>query len=180
MLKESIYSGLQHRVRLSGYKLSVSEIHGSMAAVLCANDSVSFTHWERQFYYAIGAAKKDGNLDGVLSALYDKTRVDLISEDFSFQPVMPDDGASLVDRTSALAQWCEGFLYGLGYILTEDVWSGDCGEILQDLVEISKVDSNVEGEADEASLFELIEYVRIAVQLLRAELQSGGVPVSIH
>ncbi len=180
MRRESIYSGLQQRVQLSGHKMPVCEIHGSMVGVLCVDDSVSYSKWKQQVFDGVGAAKKGDDLDGVLSALFDKSRSDLISEGFSFEPILPDDETSLVERTSALAQWCEGFLYGVGYTATQREWTGDCSEILRDVVEISNVDFNVAGESDEASLFELIEYVRVAVQLLKAELQSGGNSGSIH
>ena len=32
----------------------------------------------------------------------------------TFQPLLPSDDASIGDRTSALGEWCQGFLYGLG------------------------------------------------------------------
>ena len=44
-------------------------------------------------------------------------------------------------RTAALAQWCQGFLYGLGTSVVQDESGlpGDIGEIVRDLTEITHV-----------------------------------------
>ena len=43
-------------------------------------------------------------------------------------------------------------------------------EILKDISEFTKLDTQVEGEEDEAAFVELTEYLRSAVFLLKAEL----------
>lgn len=182
MFDDTIYNGVQHCLYASENDISVAEIHGSMAGVLCADQSVAYPLWLGRIGDDRLSVQKNGNLEGVLAALYAKTRDDLISDVFAFELMLPGDEVCLGERTQALGQWCEGFLYGLGYFVDQGgvEWPSDCTEIVRDLVEISKVDSNVGGEADEFTLFELIEYVRVAVQLLLAELQSLGDPGSMH
>jgi hypothetical protein len=100
-----------------------------------------------------------------------------------FCPLLPEDDASLEDRVGALALWCQGFLFGLGLagFSLDDEKEGDpgavqLGEIVNDLSEISRADISAdefddEDEADFA-LAELIEYVRVSVQIMFEELES--------
>ena len=52
-------------------------------------------------------------------------------------------------------------------------YSRDAQDILKDITEFTKLDTNTEDEdeEDEVALMELIEYLRSAVLLLRDELQ---------
>jgi uncharacterized protein YgfB (UPF0149 family) len=91
-----------------------------------------------------------------------------------FEPLLPDDGAALDARTVALAQWCQGFLYGLGGGAIRDINAlpGQVGEIVRDLAEITRAgaDADDNEEANESAYVELVEFVRIAVQLVFEEL----------
>src|SRR5437867_1106902 len=49
-----------------------------------------------------------------LRALYAATADALLQPDMEFELLLPEDGQSIDTRTAALAQWCQGFLYGLG------------------------------------------------------------------
>ncbi|MBV8975363.1 MAG: UPF0149 family protein, partial [Sinobacteraceae bacterium] len=77
-------------------------------------------------------------------------------------------------------QWCQGFLYGLGAgaITDATVLPGDVGEIVRDLTEISRagVDASQEAESNEAAYTELVEFVRVGVQLLFEELAALRYP----
>ncbi len=100
---------------------------------------------------------------------------------WEFLPLLPDDDASLTLRTDALAQWAQGFLYGLatGDIGRNPALPGTVKEILGDFAEISRatlstdVDSADEGvgdEADEEAYVELHEFMRAGAQLVYDEL----------
>ncbi len=182
MYNKTIYNGVQHCLHACENDISVAEIHGSMVGVLCADQSVAYPIWLARIGDDRRLVQKGENLDDVLAALFAKTRDDLVSDVFAFELMLPGDEVSLAERAQALAQWCEGFLYGLGYVAVQDdvEWPGDCTEIMRDLAEISKVDSNVEDETNEFALFELIEYVKVGVQLLQAELQSMDDPGPVH
>ena len=88
--------------------------------------------------------------------------------------LLPSDAQSLESRTAALAQWCQGFLYGLGSGSIPDVGGlpGDVGEIVRDLTEITRagVDDGDGEESNEGAYAELVEFVRVGVQLLFEEL----------
>ena len=91
-----------------------------------------------------------------------------------FELLLPEDEQPIDARTAALAQWCQGFLYGLGAGAVPDASElpGEVGEIVRDLIEISRagVDAAQDEESNEAAYAELVEFVRVGVQLLFEEL----------
>ena len=91
-----------------------------------------------------------------------------------FEPLLPADDQPIGARTAALAQWCQGFLYGLGAggITDASGLPADTGEIVRDFTEISRagVDETQDEESNEAAYAELVEFVRVGVQLLFEEL----------
>ena len=95
----------------------------------------------------------------------------------SFQPLLPDDAEALMQRVDALAQWCQGFNHGLFVAARtsaaeDEIRSGNTAEIVSDFAEMAQVavgpdEADAEGEAAYA---ELVEYVRVSVQLVYEEL----------
>jgi uncharacterized protein YgfB (UPF0149 family) len=55
----------------------------------------------------------------------------------------------------------------VGYAQTSAEWPGDSAEVMRDLIELTKIDSDVDGEDDEAALIEIHEYLRAAVLTVR-------------
>ena len=98
-----------------------------------------------------------------------------------FDLLLPPDEEPLAVRTAALAEWCQGFLYGLGAGGIPDArrLEGDAGELVRDFAEISRasVGSSEDQEADENAYGELVEFVRVGVQLLFEELGSARAQV---
>ncbi len=86
--------------------------------------------------------------------------------------MVPDDEEPIEDRVSALAKWCQGFLFGLaeGGLKSFDNLPGDCAEILSDFNELARATSPDETEDSERAYFELFEYVRVGMQLVFEEL----------
>lgn len=99
------------------------------------------------------------------------------SADFSFVPWVPEDESPLVPRLAALADWCDGMLYGMGAIGKEALQSDDneeLHELLVDIVSIARqarVENEFERESeDEEDFEEVLEYVRVGAQYLYQEL----------
>jgi uncharacterized protein YgfB (UPF0149 family) len=92
-----------------------------------------------------------------------------------FDLLIPSDDRPIEERTQALTAWCSGFLYGLGSSGAADPQRlpGDIGEIVRDLTEITRadVDATDTVEANESALAELVEFVRVGVQLVFDELE---------
>ena len=110
----------------------------------------------------------------MLQNLYDSTVRRLAGNEADFAPLLPDDDRPLTERADALSQWCQGFLYGLGSGTTSDPGkvSIEAGEIIRDFTEITHVgvDADEENEENEVAYAEVVEFVRVGVQLLFAEL----------
>jgi hypothetical protein len=84
--------------------------------------------------------------------------------------LLADDKEPITIRINALANWCAGFLSGLGQFgfASKQVKSAEITEFLDDLLQISQVkDKGKPGtEGDEKDYTELVEYVRIGVLML--------------
>jgi len=176
--------------------VAVSELHGGMCGLLCAGGASAVPAWVEE---CLG----DGDpMEGALDAAREKLREleldswrSLTGSGLEFHPLLPDDDAALGERVGALALWCHGFLFGLGLagfsLPAEKAGESDVvrlEEIVQDFSEISRAgvgddEFEDENEADFA-LAELIEYVRVSVQLVFEELESarpaGSGPETIH
>jgi uncharacterized protein YgfB (UPF0149 family) len=95
----------------------------------------------------------------------------------SFQPLLPDDEQPLVERVAGLAQWCLGFNHGL-FVAARigdaeaEMKSGNTAEIVRDFSEMAQVavGDDEPDAAGEAAYAELVEYVRVSVQLVYEEL----------
>jgi uncharacterized protein YgfB (UPF0149 family) len=91
-----------------------------------------------------------------------------------FEPLLPDDESPLNGRANALALWCTGFLYGLGtgHISDLEALNGDVGEIVRDFTEISRAtgDDAEADESNEQAYAELVEFIRVAAQVVFEEL----------
>ncbi len=112
-----------------------------------------------------------------LHALFSAARTQLADIDSLFYPLLPDDDVSLVERTEALAAWCQGYLFGLtaaGLDRYEKL-SPDVAELLCDLTEVARLShegslSGDEAEEDESAFAQIVEYVRVGVMLIYVEL----------
>lgn len=145
-----------------------AEAHGIAVGMLCIEPKTAADHWLGEVI-----ADQHALLDhdkGMLLELFDRTRqlLNPEHEDFAFDLLLPDDDADLPDQVEALRCWCQGFLFGVGYAQGGGDWPGDTGEVMQDLIELTKLDSeNAESEDDANDLIEIHEYVRSAVFIVR-------------
>jgi len=113
----------------------------------------------------------------MLTRLRDETHALLAGASLEFAPVLPDDETGLADRTDALGEWCQGFLFGMGLAgtrLKPDELSEETNEVLKDLGQIAQAgfEGDEDSEDDETAYAEVVEYVRVGVQLLYEELQA--------
>jgi yecA family protein len=152
----------------SDAELSAAEAHGMATGMLCVNEQIESATWLAELLHnASPMLDEDKNL---LVRLFEETRRLLASDEFEFDLLLPEDDASLIEQVEALKDWCRGFLFGVGSGASASTWSNDVREIMKDITEFTKLDTNVEGEEDERALVEITEYLRSAVLLLRDEL----------
>jgi uncharacterized protein YgfB (UPF0149 family) len=147
-----------------------AEAHGTLAGCLCAAIGYRFEDWLLEI---LPEGQAHPMAKETLRGLYVDTAGALEGPELEFELLLPDDEEPLDARTAALAQWCQGFLYGLGTSVVQDESGlpGDIGEIVRDLTE--------------SAYAELVEFVRIGVQLVFDELgplrdQPGPPNVPLH
>lgn len=146
--------------------MGAAEAHGIAAGMLCVALRADADSWLDEILQ--DAHGLPGDDQALLLALFDRTRelLDPDTGEFAFDLFLPDDDA-LTERVEALRTWCQGFLFGVGYQQGAGDWPGDTGEIMRDLIEFTKIDSNVDGEDDEHALMQIHEYIRAAVMTVR-------------
>ncbi len=163
---------LEDTLAETGSLAEAAEAHGSLCGALCAQSRFSLESWLDEL---VRDAAQVNAWRGVFETVYSETRQALGGEAMHFEPLLPDDDQPLSGRTLALAAWCQGFLYGLGTSGVHSVADlpGDVGEIVQDLTEISHASFSTDEptETDEQAYAELVEFVRVAVQLIYDELE---------
>lgn len=171
MARYSNYSQIHRLLSESRALTGPAEAHGTLAGALCATGGYRVEDWLAEILPE-GAA--EGGAVQLLRGIYDETRAALTGTQMQFELLMPDDEEPIELRTEALTLWCNGFVYGLGSSGATDPerLPGDAGEIVRDLAQIMRagVDEKEGIEANESALAELVEFVRVGVQVVFEEL----------
>ena len=158
----------------AGSQVLPAEGHGCLCGALCTTPDYTLERWLDELV-TVEELEGEAAQIGPLKSLYAETRHALAGDQMEFQLLLPDDDEPLERRVTALAQWCQGFLYrfGTGKPVRPEVLKGKIDEILRDLTHISRatVDVGAAGEEEEASYAELVEYLRVGVQLIHDELE---------
>ena len=153
-------------------ELSAAQAHGMATGMLCANEQAQSVEWLTElFLHAIPASDEER---ATLVHLFEDTQSLLASDDFEFDLLLPGDEALLSEQVEALTDWCRGFLLGVGITHAASGLSREATEILKDIAEFTKLDTEAEGEEDEGDFMEITEYMRSAVLLLRSEFNKEG------
>jgi uncharacterized protein len=151
--------------------LDAAEAHGIATGMLCLDERIAVNAWLSELFQQNPALS--GSEMNLLTALFAKTRELLLADSFEFDLFLPDDDAPLSHQLEALSNWCQGFLFGIGYGHSSATWPGDSGEILKDVIEFTKLDTQAHAEGDEEAFMEINEYLRAAVLLLRDDLRGN-------
>jgi uncharacterized protein YgfB (UPF0149 family) len=150
-----------------------AEAHGTLAGALCSSREYGLIEWLREILP--DDSPDDAALQSpVLQDVYASLVRTLAGTEADFIPLLPDDDAPLKERADALSLWCQGFLYGLGSGNTADpgTVSAEAGELIRDFTEITHVgvEPDEQNEESEVAYAEVLEFVRVGVQLLFVEL----------
>jgi uncharacterized protein len=150
-----------------------AEAHGTLAGALCTASTYRFEDWLQEILPE-GRTEQPVST-GALRGLYFLTTETLAGAEMAFEPLLPEDAQPLDERAAALSQWCVGFLYGLGSGSIQDLSKlpGEVGEVVRDFDELTRVGvgSGESDEENEGAYAELVEFVRVGVQLVFEELE---------
>ena len=170
-MTQMTYTEIQRVLTDERSMTDASEAHGTLTGCLCAAIGYRFEDWLLEI---LPEGRAQPLATAALRALYRETAGALEGSEMEFDLLLPEDEASLDARTGALAQWCQGFLYGLGGSAIQDTngLPGEVGEIVRDFSEITRVgvDDGQSVESNESAYAELVEFVRVGVQLVFEEL----------
>lgn len=149
-----------------------AEGHGCLCGALCASADYSLERWLEELVPE--GREGDAETQRALRLLFSDTVQALRGDQMDLQLLLPDDDVMLKERATALAQWCQGFLYGLGSTERAKATSlpADVDEVLRDLTQIGRASVDVDegSEEEEQAYAEIVEYVRVGVQLVHDEL----------
>jgi uncharacterized protein YgfB (UPF0149 family) len=172
-MQTASYAEIQQVLTDERSMTDAAEAHGTLVGALCTMTAYRFEDWLQEILPEGGVQALSS---GSLRALYFLTSETLAGQDLEFQPLLPEEQQPLNERTAALAQWCVGFLYGLGSSSLQDLKTlpGEVGEVVRDFDEITRVgvDGGETDEQNESAYAELVEFVRVGVQLVFEELES--------
>jgi uncharacterized protein len=152
--------------------MRASECHGFLCGHFCSSNSLIVDSWQEHLLAGIDDTVNVEDCLTILEKLANQVKVEILSEDISFDLLLPEDAAAISDRSSALAEWCAGFASGLGIggMSEEQKSNEECDEFVKDVISISRMETAIEeGEESEAAFFEIVEYIRVGTIMLHQE-----------
>ena len=147
-----------------------SEVHGVLVGMLVRTPEKGVEEWIALVELIdMDTSVLTDRVKGIMQDVHLKTRDALASDEYEFQLLMPADDYDLGERANALAVWSSGFISGFGLASEHKVeLDTELVELLNHLHSISQLDDQLgESEENEKDLYELHEYVRLGVLMLR-------------
>lgn len=173
----SNFSELSQALKQTSLKLHPSQAHGLVCGLLCGQLQPN-----ENWMPLITGEKASPKIEEILQKLYHLSHQELQAFAFEFQLLLPNDRTPLPNRAEALTLWCQGFLTGLKFVEIPIVGRepGELTEAIDDLIEIAKLnyDEVATNEEDETAYVELVEYVRMAINLIYQQSHEGTTEVS--
>jgi uncharacterized protein YgfB (UPF0149 family) len=186
----------------------LAECHGVLCGLICRDGSITHENYLARLADLQLVVEPPKALSELFVDAHISTLQQLADMDLGFNLWLPDDDQPLFERTDALAQWCTGFLAGLGLGGALPALSEEANEALEDIRQIARAsypqvgmtdaerdaalameadtiaeadDEPDEGEQnDESAFMEIVEYVRVVTLMLCEEMRGPGVEDRIH
>ena len=164
----------------------LAECHGLCCGLLCRDSGLTAGEYLNHAEAMKLLVKPGVELAAAMSEALESTARQLQDEEMGFELWLPDDDEALEERAIALAQWCSGFLAGLGSGGQLEALSEEAREAIGDLQQIARAELSppAEGESDdeedESAYAEIVEYVRIVALTMREEFRGPDHDDAIH
>jgi len=169
---------LNHALQRCGASWTAAQAHGLLSGRLAIAGERGVA--ESLGRVLDGSSESDAlkkECEDLLAALWQSTHMVFSERLSAFEPLLPDENDNPGTRTEALAHWCEGYLHGLvsgehDAALKERLAAEPLADIIKDMLQITRavVDADEDDESNEESYIEIVEYLRIAAQLIYEEL----------
>ena len=177
-MTNTIYKDFSKALEQAGAEASAAETHGMMCGLLCMGKTSDIPSTLGSHLLPPDHSSDNPTIlefHSQLQKVHEHTVQQINDSLLEFDLIMPEENKSLSLRTEALAEWCQGFIFGLGLGGYRDGKSsqGDASELIRDFSEIARAgydDDNTDDE-EESAFTEVLEYVRVGVLLILEELQ---------
>ncbi|PHM74353.1 YecA family protein [Xenorhabdus kozodoii] len=163
------YQSFDEILHQQSVALTAAEMHGLISGLLCSGNH---NNQDSRWLALVHDLANDGLafsqvLVQPLRALYETTFELLDDSHFTFHLLLPDEEAGVFECADALAGWVNHFLLGLGVANPKLTEKPELKEIITDLRNIGMLGYDESEDQEELSqaLEEVLEYVRVAVQL---------------
>lgn len=163
------YENLETALARAKLGISPADLHGSVTGYLCAGG-----HGRgHELLTALALEGDEAGTAGKLHALLDAITGDVSHRLRTGEPVTPLlPSGSVVARADAMVDWCRGFLGGLALRgeLAEAAKIPELRELLEDFSQIAAMHLRCDDEDDEASLQDVLDFIRGGIARLHAAL----------
>ena len=157
------------------------QAHGLLCGYIMTHGLKGHDMWLHRMFE--NSSNEKGNrvkYKSLFDDLFIETWRQLENRQSEFELFLPEDDRDLLTRTKAMGSWCNSYLHGLiSSVTTEKLKKAINREptsiLIKDLLEMTKatIGEEYEDETNERSYAELVEYTRIAVQLIFEELDES-------
>ncbi len=169
---------LNELLRRCGAAWDAARVHGLLSARVAVTGIDGGTECLEVVLEGTDVAHADrSRCERALIDLFRETHLRLADRQSEFALLLPDDEVATDVRAAALARWCEGYLQGLvtasaAESMRQRLASDPIAGIIKDMLQITRASTGDDGdvEGDEAAYAELVEYLRVAAQLVYEEL----------
>ena len=171
------HDDLEAALRRCGSHWSGAQVHGLLCGRLAVRGGDGAGGWLDQVLESRERGSAPcAECETLLDELFQATWQQLSERQSGFELLLPEDSASAAARTRALADWCEGFLHGLesrtrGDAVRQRLAEEPLSDLIRDMLEITRATvGDDDEETTETAYAELVEYIRVAVQVAYEEL----------
>ena len=155
------------------------QAHGLLCGYIMTHGLKGHDMWLHRMFEN-SSNEKENKYKYIFDDLFIKTCRQLEGRQSEFELFLPGDDRGLLTRAKAIGSWCDSYLHGLiSSVTTEKLKKAINREptsiLIKDLLEMTKATIGEEDdyETNERSYAELVEYTRIAVQLIFEELDES-------
>ena len=175
------YEQLNEMLIASGVGFHASECHGFLCALVCGNGQVQEQKIREYFLLDSDEIVNADECFSHLKALAEDIEVKMYSSDLDLELLLADEDDALAERGRSLAEWCQGFMSGMGLSGVKDEQiPSESQELIGDFYKIANLDADNENDKDgsdqgnDFALMELIEYVRMGTIYIFEDLQGNA------
>ena len=171
------FEQLDEMLTATGAGFRASECHGFLCALVCGNGQVQEEKIREYFLLDSDEIVNPDECFNYLKALAKDIEAKMYSSDLDLELLLADEDDALAERSRSLAEWCQGFMSGLGLSGVKDEQiPSESQELIGDFYKIANLDAEDKEDSDQGNdfaLMELIEYVRMGTIYIFEDLQGN-------